>query len=371
VKVNKTKKTMTFVPTAEGKRIFALEQHVKAYKPDVTAAASIAMGGTSNGDDNSNLPTAKDRVNMLVESFGSKKKQKVMASRKANVVNINKVVGAGDVMMESVVGQKGAISEKNREMLLDGSKVVDTVDAALLQARRNVMPPFDEKATEPSSVFSPQLMAESNAWAQISRIVDKVIKSAQEESTDSTSTEWITNLLGRGGKSKKTYIPDSISELLHNLDPIHKKSHHSQVKTVFFLFLLMRFQHKISNRKRINGDYNECLRQTRTPAEVGARLLELFMTPMESGGESGYACTSVHLDKLHTYILVLYVIASGKDMKVSSVNQLLKDIKLDEKRGAMIYREAGFTVKKSGSGDVGVSLSVPLTFPPPKRGKRS
>lgn len=92
---------------------------------------------------------------------------------------------------------------------------------------------------------------------------------------------------------------------------------------------------------------------------------------MDSGGESGYACTPSHLDKLHTYILVLYVIGSGKDMKVASVNQLLKDIKLDEKRGVMIYREAGFTVKKSGSGDVGVTLTVPLTFPPPRRGKRS
>ena len=68
--------------------------------------------------------SAKDRVNMLVESFGSKKKQKVMASRAANVVNINKVVGAGNAMMESVVGQKGTISEANREMMLDGSKVV-------------------------------------------------------------------------------------------------------------------------------------------------------------------------------------------------------------------------------------------------------
>lgn len=62
---------------------------------------------------------------MLVESFGSKKKQKVMASRAANVVNINNVVGAGNAMMESVAGQKGGvISEENREMLMDGSKVV-------------------------------------------------------------------------------------------------------------------------------------------------------------------------------------------------------------------------------------------------------
>jgi hypothetical protein len=58
------------------------------------------------------------------------------------------------------------------------------------------------------------------------------------------------------------------------------------------------------------------------------------------------------------------------DMAVSSVNQLLKDVKLDERRAMMCYREAGFTVKKNGKKEIGVSLSVPLTFPPPKRGKK-
>lgn len=80
----------------------------------------MAMGGL-NGQ---NQASASDRVQMLVESFGSKKKQRVMASRAANIVNINKVVGAGDAMMNSVVGQGGMISAGNRDMLMDGTKVV-------------------------------------------------------------------------------------------------------------------------------------------------------------------------------------------------------------------------------------------------------
>jgi hypothetical protein len=116
--LNKTTKTLKLVPTAERGNTFALEQTVKAYKPNVSSE-SMAIGGL-----NDSKVSASDRVNMLVESFGSKKKQKVMASRAANVVNINKVVGAGNVMMDSVVGQKGVVSEENRKMLMDGSKAV-------------------------------------------------------------------------------------------------------------------------------------------------------------------------------------------------------------------------------------------------------
>lgn len=116
--LNKTTKTLKLIPTAERGNTFALDQTVKAYKPNVSSE-SMAIGGL-----NDSKVSASDRVNMLVESFGSKKKQKVMASRAANVVNINKVVGAGNAMMDSVVGQKGVISEENRKMLMDGSKAV-------------------------------------------------------------------------------------------------------------------------------------------------------------------------------------------------------------------------------------------------------
>jgi hypothetical protein len=242
---------------------------------------------------------------------------------------------------------------------------VNAVDVSLLQARRGALPPFDEKADTPSKVYNPQLMAETAAWDQVSRIVDKVIKTAKE---NGTTSDWIETLLGNG--KIKSYIPGSIVELFQPLDPFNKKGHIFRAKTAFFLFQILRFHHKISTKKKILGDVAECIQQTRTPGDIGTRLLELFMSPIESRGESGYTCTVRHVDKLHSHILILYVIASGNDMKASCVNQLIKDIKIDEKRAMMIYREAGFTVKKGSNGDIGVSLSVPLTFPPPKRGKK-
>jgi hypothetical protein len=121
VAVNKKAKTLTLIPAAENGTIFSLEQTVKSYKP--LLSDSVMLGGGSIA--------AKDRVNLLVESFGSKKKQKVMSSRAANIVNINNVVGAGDVMMDSVVNQNSGegmvISEENREILMDGKKVVSTL----------------------------------------------------------------------------------------------------------------------------------------------------------------------------------------------------------------------------------------------------
>ena len=63
------------------------------------------------------------------------------------------------------------------------------------------------------------------------------------------------------------------------------------------------------------------------------------------------------------YILVLCGVACGSDAKASSVNQIFKDLVLDEERGVVMCKEAVFRVKKNGEVDFGVSLHVPLTFP--------
>ena len=51
-------------------------------------------------------------------------------------------------------------------------------------------------------------------------------------------------------------------------------------------------------------------------------------------------------------------------MKVPSINQLCKDMKLDAKDASRVLREVGFVVKKNGAGGMGVSLSVTLKSTP-------
>ena len=83
------------------------------------------------------------------------------------------------------------------------------------------------------------------------------------------------------------------------------------------------------------------------------------------GKEGGYIVSKQQRSKMSSYILVLYMIASGKSMKAPNINQLCKDIKLDAKDSNIVLREAGFVAKKNGTGSIDVSLSVPLKFPPP------
>jgi len=75
------------------------------------------MGGEVGGG-NSNTMSASDRAQLLVDSFGSRKKQKVMNSRAANRVNVHSVVGSGDAMMRSVTEQRG-ISDENRRVMME------------------------------------------------------------------------------------------------------------------------------------------------------------------------------------------------------------------------------------------------------------
>jgi hypothetical protein len=92
---DKKKNTLKLIPSAEKGTVFALDQCVKEYSP------AVANDSTTMGGDDSNI-SASDRVKMLVDSFGSKKKQKVMDSRAANKVNVHSVVGGGNFVPENV-----------------------------------------------------------------------------------------------------------------------------------------------------------------------------------------------------------------------------------------------------------------------------
>ncbi|KAL7531025.1 hypothetical protein ACHAXR_003810 [Thalassiosira sp. AJA248-18] len=360
---NKKKKTLKLVPSAEKGTVFALEQAVKEYTPNVANESMLFGSGTTqdDGEGNAKVMSASDRVQLLVESFGSKKKQKVMASRAANKVNIHSLVGAGDVMMKSVTKQEG-ISAGNKKGMEEGSTMVNPNDVAFEQARKKMLPPYDINADAPSKVYNAQSIAGTIAWDKVSRIVETVFKKKNE----GTESDWIGALLGK----KKGFRPPSIVALLESIDPAKKGSSY-RIKAAFFLFLAYKFHGKLQRRGMIEGaSLDDCVSALYVPHEVGLRLFELFTSQMD-GNEGGYIASKQQKSKLTAYILILYMIASGKDMKVTSINQLCKDMKLDGKEATLVLRESGFVVKKNGAGNMGVSLSVPLKFPPPKRGKRT
>ena len=109
---NKKTGKLTLHQTAEDGIVFSVEQSVRSYKPDAVELPAKMTGA--------------DRRRALFESFGSSKKQRVLKSQAANVVNVDTVVGSGSAMMEAFLKDPN-ISESNRQALeqqRSGNKVL-------------------------------------------------------------------------------------------------------------------------------------------------------------------------------------------------------------------------------------------------------
>jgi hypothetical protein len=371
---DKKKNTLKLIPSAEKGTVFALDQCVKEYSP------AVANDSTTMGGDSSNI-SASDRVRMLVDSFGSKKKQKVMESRAANKVNVHSVVGGGNFVPENVKDSATnlvsfclRISSYSNTMDTSKSPISpymktlsrteqDSQEVSYEQARRDFLPPFDADADAPQKVYNAQALMGEAAWNKVSGIVNKRLRDLKEQGGDSGETI-CDMLVGKG------HCPKSIKTLMGSIKPSETGSPY-RFKVAFFLYLIMRFYNKIDRRGFMRGNtVDDCINECHLPHETGVRIFDLFTTPIE-GKENGFLLSKQLKTKMYIYCLILYVTASSKDMQVQNITPFYKDLRLDDKQATMILREAGFVVKKNSAGETSVKLSTPLEFPPPRRGKRS
>jgi hypothetical protein len=155
---------------------------------------------------------------------------------------------------------------------------------------------------------------------------------------------------------------------------VDKKGMKYRIKTIVLLNHLINFHKKCSktfiSKTFMKGTAAELAKFMKIPPDVCNRFLQLFLAPTQIHGMSGYAVTKQLKDKCIVHILILYLIAHGRDMKVASINKLCEDIKVEIRDAITIVREAGFKSAKDNLGCVSVSLTVPLEFPPPKRSKK-
>mmetsp|Transcript_4860 Transcript_4860/g.5390 ORF Transcript_4860/g.5390 Transcript_4860/m.5390 type:complete len:562 (-) Transcript_4860:47-1732(-) len=343
--------SLKLIPSAEKGTVFAMNQSVTSYHD-------------SKSLDFRNMSLA-ERRRMVFESFGSQKKKKVLRSQQANVVEMRSVVGAGEGMMKAIGKQmeSNMMSESNLKVMQelknnkgDGAKkMVSAVDKAYAEARRLFLPPFDESASKPYRVYDSQEVAGEDAWGQISRTVDACLHKGDE---------W------KEGLQSKSKWAKSTSTLLASIfNPTIKKGAKYQIKTIVLVNHLIKFHNKAS-KKFLGGSEEELAKYLDLPRDVANRFLALFCVPTHDRGRAGFAISKQLKDRRVIYTLVMYLLAHGKEMKVGSIEALCKDMELETKDAMNLYREAGCKCAKNKAGMVSVSLSVPLAFPPPKRGKK-
>lgn len=381
---DKSEGTVTLQQAAERGQVFSLQQEVKGYIPRVNDLSATMK----------NMTPSEKRM-LLFEAFGSAKKQRALRSQAANVVNIDSVIGAGDVMLDAVNRQD--MGETNRTAMEDaaaGRKMVsiliasltyvsihtpcvlfpvvsflsyiicytfyrnckksqaDPIEIALNEARRRFLPPYDETAESPHKVYDAMVIAGDHVWGSVSRVTDACTKKGGD---------WRENLTGRG------YWHKSIKILLNSITA-EKKSASYQIKTTVMLNSMIKF-HSGCNKRFYDGTAEDLAKKFGVSNDLSPRFLELFAVPTNDGGKAGFAMSKQHKDKRLVHMLILYVLAHGRSMKVASIDAFCEDLQMETPDAAKLLREAGFHAKKTRSG-TSVFLTCPVEFPGPRRGKR-
>jgi A49-like RNA polymerase I associated factor len=198
-------------------------------------------------------------------------------------------------------------------------------------------------------VYSARDIAGDEAWGRISRVADACLH-------QNDNGKCLAKLTDRGTwHACVVQILQSIP-----LDSPHAKN---QVKTALLLNSMITFHLQTVLR----GDVRSIARMLDMNVEVCQRFLDLFSTAMGSGRDARYAISKPNKDKCRVHLLILYIMAqSGRTMKVGTIKPIVDILKMDMTEAAHLLREAGFTVKGASA-----ALTVPLTFPQPKRGSKA
>jgi hypothetical protein len=220
---------------------------------------------------------------------------------------------------------------------------VDAVEASYVEARNSFLPPFDPTAKHPHLVYQAQSMAGDEAWDRLSRVADACMHKERIIDAVTERGEW----------------HEVVTTILNNIALENPNAKH-QIKTCMVLNALLSFQRKRRNFMRGNAD--QVAKDVRISSELCKRFLELYASPSEDG--KGFVSTKQEKAKCLLHILILYVMAYGRSMKVGTIKPIAEACKMEVGQAAVSLREAGFIVKTDGTG---AALNVPLTFPGPKK----
>jgi hypothetical protein len=328
--------------------VFALEQSVPSY---------IEKNGEVEAEPGKGLLYSTQ----VYQDFGSSKKQKVIKSQAANQVDIDHVVGAGagSAVMQQVM--KGAsMSESNRKAIAEESKIggsstpMKAVDTAYEVARRNFLPVYDENAVKPDKVYSAKDIAGDRAWTKVYKRVDAC--SHKDDITDA-----IVGIV---------YGSDWYPSVRKIVDEVSPESKFAKDRFTCALLLnwLIKFYDNNHKRRTIPTPNETKATYYGIPVEVASRWVTNFTTSVaEDDGKVSHAMSKQNKDKCIVHALLLFMMAQGNTMKISSIKPIAEDMKVPVNDCAQMLRLAGCTITKKAA-TLSAALKTPLTFPQPKRG---
>eukprot|EP00977_Amphora_coffeiformis_P018045 scaffold6120_cov162-Amphora_coffeaeformis.AAC.2 len=361
---DKHKKELILQPTAEQGFVYAMSQTVPSYNRESDAAEKMM--------------SPADRRKALFEDFGSAKKRKVLRSQEANRVNVESVVGAGDV--NSILN---SMSESNRQAVdeqRDGTTEdrVSAADLATQEWRKNFLPAYNEQAESPAGVYSAKTIAGSVVWNRLLHRVskclaqDNVLEAIVKGPKRDDEEEKVEEEAATQQRPQDEWYP-SVVRILKLLVPQGDVAK-QQLACAILLNHYLRLYIQLHRRRFFGGiEGSDRPLYFGVPLDVGRRWVECFTTSTEGrDGQMGHVMSKANKDSccVHLYLLSLMA-EGGRRVCSDNIQPLAEDLQMDVKDASHLLRLAGCNVTRKSSKQTTAALTTPLKFPSMKRaGKR-
>ena len=266
-----------------------------------------------------------------------------MAFRHAfrHIIQVSAEQAVGASALNSWMGSKAQAGGDEED---DGT-TTDATDAALAEARKHLLPPFDLSANDKAKCYNLKTLVGEKERAAMRR---------QLSSLKSAGPEWQTPLSAEGSK-----WPALSLEATRNSDP------DVAVDGLLLKHLVSMYlkPNKFFRRSALR-DESKALGM---PAEVLQGLLDKFGAKQEGDSEAAtvWRVTKSLMDKLALHLLILALKLS--QYKLSTVS-LSKDLQMPPASIANLLRQVGCKVvaEKTNGGHI-ATLEAPLVFPGRRR----
>eukprot|EP00548_Thalassiothrix_antarctica_P006916 CAMPEP_0194147140 /NCGR_PEP_ID=MMETSP0152-20130528/22542_1 /TAXON_ID=1049557 /ORGANISM="Thalassiothrix antarctica, Strain L6-D1" /LENGTH=534 /DNA_ID=CAMNT_0038847833 /DNA_START=24 /DNA_END=1628 /DNA_ORIENTATION=- len=346
------------------------------------------------------LQSNSERYQALFKEFGSAKRRKALNSQQANRIRVDadsSAINKSNNILSSAFTNQAGMSESNKQALKNLKKSeeerVDGVAQAYMEARKMLLPSWNEDAEKPSLVYDIREMVGAINWDRLSHQTKLMLRNVPDKE------KWYDTLTKPSLRFKWHNCIQS-----HILEKIPSAANAEDLITMAqALNHMITFWHRVGLSSRpLRGDTKSFAKELKIPMDMAAHCLKTFLTHLGgTGWSTRYALGNQDRDRLLVHILLLYLMTHVDEQKGSKkkkeimkadtmapiMQQLSKSsLSTDSRTNNKIdipnltynlLREAGCTVEKKRNadeeGDIIVQLKVPLVFPkaPIKRIRRS
>lgn len=267
--------------------------------------------------DNSSVDYATKRQ-LLVDEFGSKKRQRIVRSNQANRVNLDE--GSADRLLQTTVGS---------------TNKVDTLEFALT---RTWVPPHDATASDPVEVYNLETMVGAEAWAALADSGKAMIKLAKKPAA-----------------LEKANLDAVVKHCCGLLPTLEKAQQKRTARAVAYLEQLLIFW-KLPRKSKASG----LGESEKISEEVAGHLLDTFTIKQKKGQKiinDSYNSASEH--KVMCWLAVSVLLASRCNVNKAGLTSLASDLKVTVSKLNMYFKEVGC----ASASKTKAALTVPLKLP--------